>query len=169
MAVIYSVGLAKLELGDVSTTDGIISNWVEYPVYKDTAKIEEVAPTETKYYQAGKPHPVKVGLQGGGDKITLSIMDVSPATLAALQGGTVTTTNGVATWSKAAGQMKEKIKAVRATTLDGFVYVINRGSLRANRNFNLAENSIALLDIVVEATDTGFPAIAPATWTAPAA
>lgn len=165
----YSVGLAKLELGDFNPTTGAITNLVEVEVYKDTLKITEEAPTKTKHYQAGKSSPRKIAYQGGSEMAAFSIMNVAAAALVVALGGTVTTLDGKTSWNKPKGVVGERIKALVATTLDGFVYTIPRGSISGKKNFDGSESSIFLTEIEVEVTDTGLPLIADVKWDEPVA
>lgn len=165
MGVKNSYGLAKLELGTYSTVDGTATNFVEYPVYKDTMVISEAEPTATKHFQAGKVHPIVVNLQGGEEVASFTIMDTQADTMATLLGGTVTTVGQVKTWKKATGQPTEIIKVLRATTLDGRVITISRGSLMAKKNLDLGDAKLAGIDVKVTVTETGFSGVAPMTIT----
>jgi hypothetical protein len=160
----YNVGLKKLELGTFDPVTGAASAWVELEVYRDTLTINEAPATETKHYRAGKADPVKVALQNGATMASFKVLDTNPDTIMMLLGGTVTTVNSKKIWKKDATQKSEIIKAMRATTNDGYAYTITRGSLRAAQDFNFAENSILLLDVVVEVTDPNIPNVPASTW-----
>lgn len=155
----YNVGLAKLEIGDYNATTGAATNFVELQVYKDTCTITEAKATKTPYFQAGKPAPVKIGLQTQPVVVMFSVMNTEASSLLQLFGGTVTTLNGVSTWNKPKGNQAEVIKILKATTLDGSVITVARGSLLAGKTFNLAENNIALIEVEVTETETGLPAV----------
>ncbi|MFC0182744.1 hypothetical protein ACFFJX_09290 [Pseudarcicella hirudinis] len=55
---IYSVGCAKVEIGDFSTTDGTTTNYSQIAVLKDTVYLNESAPTKNKFFKVGSPSPV---------------------------------------------------------------------------------------------------------------
>lgn len=157
---VYNTGLQKLEVGDFNPIDGSISNLVEVQVYKDTLKITESEPTQTKHYQAGKTAPKKIHYENGEETIKFSVMDTSAASLLACLGGTVTAVNSVDTWNKPKGVQSERIKALKATTSDGAIITIPRGSWIGVKNFDLADSSIGLIDITVTPTDTGLVGVA---------
>lgn len=164
---IYNVGVKSAKVGDFNPTTGAITNLVEIEVYKDTMKITEEKPTKTKHYQAGKSSPRKIALQGGSETAAFSIMNTAAQSLKNSLGGTVVTLNARDKWVKEKGVAKEQIKALVVETLDGAIYTITRGSWSGVKNFDLSEGSIALMDIEVEATDTGIDAIPDVSWEDP--
>lgn len=164
----YNVGLKKLQVGDFNPATGAITNLVEIEVYKDTMKITEEKPTKTKHFQAGKSSPRKIAIQGGSEMAAFSVMNTAAASLAQCLGGTVTTVDDRDKWIKPKGMAQEQIKALVAETLDGSIYTITRGSWSGVKNFDLSETGIALMEIEVEATDTGLPLIADVSWEDPA-
>lgn len=163
----YNVGVKSAKVGDFNPTTGVITNLVEIEVYKDTLKITEEKPTKNKHFQAGKSSPRKISLQGGAETAAFSIMNTAAKSLQACLDGTIVTLNGRDKWVKAKGVVKEQIKALVVETLDGAIYTITRGSWSGVKNFDLSEGAIALMDIEVEATDTGLDAIADVSWEDP--
>lgn len=166
---VYNTGLRKLEVGDFNPATGAISNLVEIQVYKDTLKITETEPTQTKHYQAGKTAPKKIAITAGEETVKFSVMDTSADSLKACLDGDVVTLVGVKTWHKAKGAPTEKIKALVATTSDGAVITIPRGSWIGVKNFDMADAAIGLIDITVMPTDTGLPLISDFSVTDPEA
>jgi len=166
---VYNTGLKSLKVGDFNPTTGAVTNLVEVQVYKDTLKISETEPTQTKHYQAGKTAPKKIHYENGEETIKFSVMDTSADSLLACLGGTVTTVNTVKTWHKPKGIQKERIKALVAETSDGALITVPRGSWIGIKNFDLADASIGLLDITVTPTDTGLDEIADFSVTDPEA
>ncbi|SUJ26542.1 Uncharacterised protein [Sphingobacterium spiritivorum] len=164
---VYNTGLKSLKVGDFNPADGAVSNLVEVAVYKDTLKITETEPTQTKHYQAGKTAPKKIHYEAGEETVKFSVMDTSADSLLACLGGTVTTVNSVKTWNKAKGVQKERIKALVAETSDGALIKIPRGSWIGVKNFDLADAAIGLIDITVTPTDTGIDNIPDFTVTDP--
>ena len=164
---VYNTGLKSLKVGDFNPTTGAISNLVEVQVYKDTLKITETEPTQTKHYQAGKTAPKKIHYENGEETVKFSVMDTSATSLLACLGGTITTVNTVDTWNKPKGVQKERIKALVAETSDGALIKIPRGSWIGVKNFDLADTAIGLIDITVTPTDTGLESIADFTVTDP--
>lgn len=162
-------GLISLKRGDFNPTTGAITNLVEIPVYRDTMNITETLPTATKHYRAGKTSPIKIALQGGAEMATFKVPQTDTEMMALLLGGTEVVVSGKGTWNKAKGTPQEKIAALVATTLDGYVYTITRGSWRANKEFNASETNIYLINVEVEVTDTGIDAVSDVTWAEPAA
>lgn len=153
---VYNTGLKSLKVGDFNPADGSISNLKEVEVYKDTLKITESEPTQTKHFQAGKSAPKKIHYENGEETVKFSVMDTSADSLQVCLGGTVTTLNSQKTWNKAKGLQKERIKALVAETGDGAIITIPRGSWTGIKNFDLAQTAIGLIDITVTPTDTGF-------------
>ncbi|RQO78112.1 hypothetical protein DBR40_09180 [Pedobacter sp. KBW01] len=164
---VYNVGVKSAKVGDFNPTTGAITNLVEVEVYKDTMKITEEKPTKTKHYQAGKSSPRKIALQGGSETAAFSVMNTAAASLKTCLGGEVVTLNGRDKWVKAKGVATEQIKALVVETLDGAIYTITRGSWSGVKNFDLSEGAIALMDIEIEATDTGIEAIPDVSWEDP--
>lgn len=165
----YSVGVKKASFGDFDPITGAVSNLVEVEVYKDTLKITEEPPTATKHFQSGKNMPRKISLQGGSEMAELSIMNASAAGMVIGLGGTVTTVDTKSVWNKPKGTPQERIKALVVETEDGFIYTITRGSVSGSKAIGGGDTNIALINIKVEATDTGLPAVADVTWAEPAA
>lgn len=166
---VYNTGLKSLKVGDFNPTTGAVTNLVEVQVYKDTLKITESEPAQTKHYQAGKSAPKKIHYENGEETIKFSVMDTSAESLLACLGGTVTTLNNVKTWNKPKGNFTERIKALVAETSDGALIKIPRGSWVGVKNFDLADTAIGLIDITVVPTDTGLDNIADFTVTDPTA
>lgn len=166
---VYNTGLKSLKVGDFNPQTGAITNLVEVQVYKDTLKITESEPNQTKHYQAGKTAPKKIHYENGEETVKFSVMDTSAASLLACLGGTVTTLNTVDTWNKAKGLQKERIKALVAETSDGALIKIPRGSWIGVKNFDMADAAIGLIDITVTPTDTGLDEIADFSVTDPEA
>lgn len=166
---VYNTGLKSLKVGDFNPATGAITNLVEVQVYKDTLKITETEPTQTKHYQAGKTAPKKIHYEAGEETVKFSVMDTSAASLLACLGGTVTTVNAVDTWNKAKGVQRERIKALVAETSDGALIKIPRGSWIGVKNFDMADAAIGLIDITVTPTDTGLEEISDFTVTDPSA
>jgi hypothetical protein len=151
---VFQTGLKKLEIGDFN--NGTPNNFVELKVHRDTMTIDKPDATENKFYQAGQSSPVLITTQeAGGLMASFDILDTSADTMLMLCGGTVTTVNNVKTWNSPVGNRSPIIKAIRATTLQGGLIVINRGALIAKESFSLAENNIAVIKVKVEALDTG--------------
>lgn len=166
---VYNTGLKKLEVGEFDPATGAITGLVEVQVYKDTLKITESESAQTKHYQAGKTAPKKIHYEAGEETVKFSIMDTSAASLLTSLGGTVTTVTGVSTWNKAKGVQRERIKALVATTSDGALIKIPRGSWVGVKNFDMADTAIGLIDITVTPTDTGLDAVADFSVTDPEA
>lgn len=166
---IYNTGLKSLKVGDFNPTTGAISNLVEVQVYKDTLKITETEPAQTKHYQAGKTAPRKIHYENGEETVKFSIMDTSAESLLACLGGTLTEVDDVKTWNKPKGVQKERIKALVAETADGALIKIPRGSWVGIKNFDMADTAIGLLDITVTPTDTGLENVADFSITDPSA
>jgi len=164
---IYNVGVKSAKVGDFNPQTGAITNLVEIEVYKDTMKITEEKPTKTKHYQAGKSSPRKIALQGGSETAAFSVMNTAAQSLKTCLGGTIVTLNARDKWVKDKGVAKEQIKALVVETLDGAIYTITRGSWSGVKNFDLSEGAIALMDIEIEATDTGLDEIADVSWEDP--
>lgn len=164
---VYNTGLKSLKVGDFDPVTGAISNLVEIEVYKNTLKITETEPTQTKHFQAGKASPKKVHRENSEVEIKFSVMNTSADSLHTCLGGTVTTVDDVKTWHQQKGIQKEKIKALVAETSDGALIKAPRGSWFGVKNFDLADTGIGLIDITVTPTDTGLDAIGDFTVTDP--
>lgn len=163
----YSVGVKKAQLGDFDPVTGAISNLVEVEVYKDTLTITEDAPTATKHFQSGKNSPRKITYVGGSEMAEFSIMNTSAASMALGVGGVATTVSGRGRWSKAKGTIKERIKALVVTSDDDFVYTITRGSTTGVKKIGGGDSNIALIQMKIEATDTGLDNVPDVTWDEP--
>lgn len=166
---VYNTKVSKVEVGVFNAVDGTITGWTEIQAYKDTVKISESEPTATKHFQAGRPTPRKIVYTNGEETFKLSIMNTSAASLEAALGGTITTVATVDTWNKPKGITGEVIKALRITTGDGAVITVPRGSWVGVKNFDLGDTTIALIDITVTPTDTGFDLVPDVSITDPAA
>jgi len=165
----HTIDCKKVEIGDFSLTDGAVSNWTEVKTLKNSVNIQLATPTKTKFFAVGKRNPFITALQDGAFTVVLNAVDLSADNFLKFLGGTVATADGVKTWSMAKTNAKEKIAALRVTTLDNFVLVITKGSWITGFNSQLSDTQVPFIPIEVEVNDTGFPLIPDVTWTEPAA
>lgn len=161
---VKQVMVSKTELGDVDPATGAITNWVEIATYENTLKIEEEPVTKTKHKQSGKTSPKLIVNTAGGEKAVFQMMDGDPDTALIALGGTVTTVSLKKTWNKPKGNPPQRIKALRVTTVDGMLYMINKGSITGRKILEFEDTKIALWEVEIESLDTGFPAIPDVSW-----
>lgn len=161
MPEVISFNLKKLEIGEFDPATGALVDPVEIAVYKNTLDLVETDETTTPIYQYGKKAP-KVILHSGDnvEEVTFNVMDTSAASKAFWLGGTVTTADGVSKYHKPKGLVPEKIVYMKATTEDGAVMYIPRGSAVAKKDFKARDNDIFIMPVKITPTDTGLPLIA---------
>jgi len=152
------------ELGTVSPVDGTISDWKKVAVYQNTLNIEEEDPEITQHKESGKRSAKKVITIEGAETAVFQMMDSDPDSMVIALGGTVTTLDQKKAWNKPKGYGATRIVALRATTVDNYQYIINKGTISGKKVFEFSETGIALFECRVMAMDTGFDAIPDVQW-----
>lgn len=156
--------VTKVELGDVNAVTGAITGWVEISTYDGTLKIEEEPVAKTKHKQSGATSPRLIVNIAGGEKAVFQMMDADPDNAAIALGGTVTTVTTKKTWNKPKGNPPQRIKALRVTTVDAMLYMINKGSITGRKILEFEDTKIGLWEVEIESLDTGFHLIPDVTW-----
>lgn len=150
-----SLGLKKIELADVAET-GLPLVWDELedtPI--SSGVLSETEPsTENIFVEQKKGVYRTIVTEEGITTLVIETYDVSPANIAKLKGGVVTvaTSSKGSTW-KGSLETIEINKAVRVTTLDGYILTIPNGKLIAVINWALTKSELAKITITITAQE----------------
>lgn len=148
-----SLGLKKIELADVLPT-GIPTAWTELedtPI--ESATLSETEPTtENIFIEQSKNVYRTITTEDGVMTLVIDTYDVSPANIARLKGGTVTTaTSSEGSKWQASNEVVEINKAIKITTLDDYILIIPNGKVVANINWQLTKTALARVTITITA------------------
>ena len=144
----YTVGLAKIEVGDIAADGGIGTTLASLGyTYQDTCKMTMEDPEVTEHYAEEVDDPVISISRGGKTVFNFSVMDADLTTLKALLGGDVTGTAPAQKW-EAPDKIPIIEKSVRITPEQGLKFEIIRMKLDAKINAEFSKKGIFLIDVV---------------------
>ncbi len=147
MAEIRTLGLKKIEIGDIASDGGVSTNFQVIGVtYKDTAELTQEDPELTEHYSEENDEPEEVISAKGKTAIKWSIMDSDPDTLVDVLGGEVTGAVGSEVWEAPAASVDIE-KSIKITPKKGRVIIVPRARLVSKINYKLARTGIFLVEI----------------------
>lgn len=139
-------GLAGVDVAPLPVGGGVpaVEDWVIAGVtYRDEATITEDDPTETEHYSNENDDPEESDMTPGKKKITLTLIDFTPANLVKWFGGVATGAGVTLQWDAPAARAKIEM-SVRFRTRNGNHYItFPRVSLFAKLDYKLAPSGIA--------------------------
>lgn len=162
MAEKYNLGVLKIEIGDIAADGDVSAAFAALGnTYKDTANFEEADSTDTEHECEEIDDPVAIVVGPKKRTITWGIVDVTPATLVKVLGGTVTGTGDTATWT--APDTNAIIeKSVKITPKSGLPITFPRVALKARITNKLTKTGILQVIItgrVLTPTKTGVKSV----------
>ncbi|WP_337043862.1 hypothetical protein [Emticicia sp. 17c] len=131
MAKLITIGLSKIEIGDIATDKGM---GTELAVIGQTAEgsctIETAEPEVTEFYVEESDSPVHTALKAGLTTITFQLAAPDLQQCVDVFGGAITGTGTAATWNYP-GNAVNLEKSVKITPKEGIVFRIPRGKITA--------------------------------------
>ena len=147
---IYTIGLAKIEVGPIAE-DGGMGESLEVLgyTYKDTCTMTQEDPETTDHYAEEVDDPVVSISRGGKTNFNFSIMNPSVSVLADLLGGTGPEGDGSSTLDKWEAPDKVSVveKSVRITPEQGLQFEIPRMKLVSKINATFSKSGILLIEV----------------------
>lgn len=124
-----AVGIAKIELAPI-VNGGVGTVWTQLPLtLAGSASIATDAGDTTTINAEETDTPIYTSTTPGATTIPFTIANPDADTRELLQGGTVTTTNGVKTWNAPRGSVAEVERSMRITMKTGHVITVPRAKL----------------------------------------
>lgn len=144
----FTLGLEKIEFGDIETDGGVATDWeIKGLTYKDSCTIEEADPTVQEFMSEENDTPEVISVTDGIKSIKFQLMNPDADTRAYFMGGTVVT-GPPKKW--AAPSSKPTIeKSMKITPKNGSVLIIPRGSIRAKEVGGFAKSNLQMIEVTV--------------------
>lgn len=140
------IGLAKVEIGDVGATGAMGTTLAQLGVtLSDSAELSQADPTETDINSEENDDPEEILYEKGKTTFKFSIIDYTPATLAKVLGGEVTTVAPIV-W-KAPATVVVLEKSIKITSKSGVVFSIVRAKVAAKLTAKFSKKGVAQVDI----------------------
>jgi hypothetical protein len=162
MAETRLLGVASIQIGAIASDGDVSTTFAALGVtYKDTADITQTQDSDTEHTceESDEPFVIVPGIKKTA--IKWSITDATPATLAAILGGTATGTAPADSWTAPATTSIVE-KSVKITPFSGKVITFPRVSLKATIDYKLQRSGILKVNIegrVLTPTKAGVAAI----------
>lgn len=157
---LVTIGLKSVGFGDIAVDGGPATVFVtKFNTSVDSFSFTEEAPAKKEVLVEEQDLALYIKRTKGARSIKLNIADMDVATLAYLQGGTVTTATGLKTYSEPDSIVNVE-KTVKITPEVGLSFIINRGLLTCVDTGNLGKNNEKLWELTVDVllpTKTGVP------------
>lgn len=164
MAKVTALGLSKIEVADITATDGKPGAYAALGLtYQDTCQMTEEDPTTTEHYAEEVEDPIITLSRRGKLTFAFSLMNANADTMQKVFGGTVAAKK----WT-APAKMPVIEKAVKITPEIGGIFEIGRASLTAKMNGNFNKSGIFLIDITLTVLNPEFATIPRVSYTDPA-
>ncbi len=158
MPKVYTIGLAKIEVGDMAEDGGMGTVLAALgQTYQDTATMTQEDPETTDHYAEEVDDPVVSISRGGRTLFNFSLMNPDVTVLADLLGGTADAVTD--TW-EAPDKIPNIEKSVKITPLQGLQFEVPRMKITAKINGNFSKSGILLIEVagtVLQPTKTGEP------------
>ena len=130
-AKVFTIGLTKLEAGEVTTTGAMQTTVAQHGnVYRDTLSFETSDPTVDEYFEEELDKAVASQATEGSTTISWEILRPSPADLLFWMGGTVDSATGLV-WSAPTGYVDNK-KAIKITSKQGYTIDVPKAQIVAS-------------------------------------
>jgi hypothetical protein len=158
MADIYTIGLAKIELGAIASDGGMGTSLSQLGyTYQDTCSMTMEDPETTDFIAEEVDDPVVSISRAGKINFNFSIMNPDLTTLQALLGGTVTGEEGSEVWN-APATIPVIEKSIKITPNQGLQFSIPRAKITAKINGSFSKTNMFLIEVactVLQPTKTG--------------
>lgn len=146
MSEIRTLGVQSIEVGTIANDGDVASSFTSLgKIYKDTASLQQSEAESIEHYCEENDDPEEVVSLKGATTIKWSIIDTTPATLAAVLGGSVSNND----WEAPdAGVNIEK--SIKILPLRGNQIVVPRAKIDAAINYELSKKGIFRVDITAK-------------------
>ncbi|MDR1348315.1 MAG: hypothetical protein LBJ63_07840 [Prevotellaceae bacterium] len=148
MADLYTIGLAKIEIGDIDP-DGGMGTDLEQLGYtnQDSCSFTQEDPETTDFFAEELDDPVVSISRAGKTTFNFSVMNPDVTVLQKLLGGTITGTGDAAIWN-APSTIPVIEQSVKITPKQGLVFSVPRMSILAKINGQFSKTNIFVIDVV---------------------
>lgn len=149
MANIITLGLSKIEFGDVDTGGGMGTTLAALGyTFEDTCKMSQDDPTVTDFRAEEVDDPIESITTKGKVNFTFSLMNPGLDALVALLGGAKTGTAPDEQW-EAPSQATQIEQSVKITPQKGLVFEIARGKVQGKLNGEFSKSGLMMVDVTV--------------------
>jgi hypothetical protein len=147
MANVYTLGLAKIEIGDIASDGGMGATLsvIGY-TYQGTCTMTTEEAETTDHYAEEMDDPVVSVSRAGKTTFSFSIMNPDVTVLKQFLGGTISGTGDTAKWN-APNLMPAIEKSVRITPQQGLMFDIPRLKITAKINGPFSKTEMFLLEV----------------------
>lgn len=163
------IGLKQFLMGDVAPDGGMGTVLTELgPTVIDTALLTTEQPTVNDFPVEEKDDPFYTQVTPGKKTVTLSVYDVTPASLVRVLGGTATTdASGNAIW-ECPQEYPQIEQSLRLITKKNGIVDIPRAKVYAVPQFNFRKSALWQVDISADILIPEKAGVAPVKYTQPA-
>lgn len=169
MAEIHALGLEFIKIGDVDAGGGMGATLAAVgKTYKDTAELVQADPEVTEFYVEEEDDPVEELSKRGITEVRWGVINMTPADMVKVLGGTVSGTAPSDTWNAPATTPEIEQSVQIKDKKSGRVLNIPRARISAKIDWKLARTGIAIVSIVAKILVPTDGTSAPYSW-APAA
>jgi hypothetical protein len=147
MANIYTLGLAKIEIGDIAADGGMstsLSIWGQ--TLKGTCNVTQEEGDVIEHYAEEQEEPAVSIKKKGKTTMAFSVMNPDTNTMQKFFGGTVTGTGAAAKW-KAPSQTPVIEKSIKITPHQGLIWEFPRVSISARINGQFGRDGIFVIEV----------------------
>jgi hypothetical protein len=147
MANVYTLGLAKIEIGDIASDGGMgttLAVWGQ--TYKGTCNVSQEEPETTEFFAEEQDEPVVSISKRGKTTIAFSIMNPDLTVLQKTLGGTITGEGSAAKWAAPTG-LPVIEKSLKITPQQGVVWEFPRVKLTAKINGAFSRENIFVIEV----------------------
>jgi len=147
MTDIYTLGLAKIEIGDIGADGGMGQSLsVIGQTLEGTCNVKQDDPETNDFYAEELDDPVVSISKRGKTTLAYSVMNPDLTTLQKLFGGTVSGTGATAKWN-APAQLPVIEKSVRVTPQMGLIWEFPRMKINAKINGQFSRKNIFVIEV----------------------
>ena len=141
---VYTIGLKKIESGDIAQDGGMGSTLTEHGyTYQDSATLSAEDPTQTEFYAEEVDDPVVVLTRAGKITIKWSVMNPSTNDLVYFMGGTI----GSDGEYNAPNTQARIEKSLKISASQGYTLSFPRVDIVGKPNYTLSKSGIFLIDV----------------------
>jgi hypothetical protein len=147
MADVYTLGLAKIEIGDIANDGGMGTSLdVLGQTLQGTCNISQDDPETTEFFAEELDDPVVSISKRGKTTLTFSIMNPDVQVLQKALGGTVSGSGDAAKWSSPT-QIPIIEKSVKVTPQQGLIFEFPRVKIVAKINGAFSRDNIFVIEV----------------------
>ena len=147
MADVYTLGLAKIEMGDMEVDGGMGQSLdVVGQTLQGTCNVTQEDPETNDFYAEELDDPVVSISKRGKTSLAFSVMNPDLEVLQKLFGGTITGTGPTEKWN-APAQLPVIEKSVRITPQMGLIWEFPRMKINAKINGQFSRENIFVIEV----------------------